>query len=1285
MGSPLDLMYERKDDSGRVDMQVFLIPTRKDKFVHFTTHARALQILASGKLLFNPPHHKMGIDAVTAVSLVWGSYVPRVQTDHLKKLDEPLVALIFQTTTRPDYGRLDEVVWESDVVLKNPKVVSFEKGVAALQRAPYTPTPASNIYYDVLPVAIETWIERQMTTRRAAAAKYKKKKEVPKADGKGTTTVYEYSERQVQNRHRDKANRLEDLRKGLTDLRAKVRQDLKSKDAKTRMTALAVALIDETYERVGNEGSAEDGHYGVTGWLKSHVMMSGSKATIKYVGKSGVKQEKSVTTPAVLSVLREALQDKKATDPVFELEDFTIKSSHVNTYLKEFDITAKDLRGLHANQEMQRCLKQVRKDGPKLPTDPKEREKLLKDEFLEALEEVADIVGHESATLRKQYLVPGMEEDFMDDGKVNNSLKKSSRQKTAIIHIDNAYPNPKGSGHLEGEDGLLSSLTDMEKVLVRDMIRSGDSIFHIGDFYYFRGYDVRSDVVEEILWSGYLSEDENNPGVIKISDSLEAKLALYRTATKSKSEKEDEHADDQVKREPVSKPSRTDKRKRRMTDDDPDMVDAGGAGKDPDLSLNYKGVTAKAKDRSPGEVWQTGGGWWAMNPAGEKHGFYGPNAKDEAKEWSDAHPEDGEEGEEEPETSSGKEDASEQTPEGDADVEESDAGEGEQSSPSEDEGDTAKDTSPREDGVKEKSKKNGDEDGPPVLSPLEQTKKILLDLEKKPNTLGDLLDDPRKISELYEKTDLNQLAPAEREEFELLTRFVCAEKPPKELAPLSRLADKFILHQRKRKNYGAMKKQIASDPTPMGIVGGTDSMPDVEFAEYAALVDPAMAPLRKAFGRDEDGVPVLHPNQAKWLRDFSTSLLGHMDVLTDEIDDELRDKLTDEIEDLTEHLRKHMGSNDGEANQAGDDTALALAVKILEADKPKLDKKLKIKLEQAVQQKDARLLHAEVAPELLKKRKASLSTLFPGDSRREHTHARASCSVFQPINGRGFHMTTKKTAAKALALTAMIDRVASMIEATPGLDKRVTADFARKCDIISDIIEREAGVVRDATGKLANFDPEEIGREVDGLWEGDSDEDFMDDEFTQQENRELSDRFEDGDLDPPKTNLGPRSPEPGRQASLVATLDRLSKKASEADQDIHALSRHADDLKVCAKQLSKSNLDSAKSLSAPILRLVTALGDAQDQIIEAQADGRGGLLSIPVMETLSALNDAAPHLRDVTDRVLAARADSSPTTLVQLEELMSRDGGKYTRLAEITAKIVADQSKAMATLLKAAE
>jgi hypothetical protein len=96
----------------------------------------------------------------------------------------------------------------------------------------------------------------------------------------------------------------------------------------------------------------------------------------------------------------------------------------VNDYLREFDVTAKDLRGFHANREVQERLRAIRRDGPDLPRPRKERDAILKREFKEALEAAAKAVGHEPSTLRNQYLVPWLEDAYMKDGTVIDRLDK---------------------------------------------------------------------------------------------------------------------------------------------------------------------------------------------------------------------------------------------------------------------------------------------------------------------------------------------------------------------------------------------------------------------------------------------------------------------------------------------------------------------------------------------------------------------------------------------------------------------------------------------------------------------------------------------------------------------------------------------------------------------------------------------------------------------------------------------------------------------------------------------
>ena len=254
------------------------------------------------------------------------------------------------------------------------------------------------------------------------ASKFQNKKEVPKAKGKGTTTVYEYSDKQVQHRNREKAKRIEKLRGQMDRLRTQYKKDLKAADDSTRASALIVALMDVTYARIGNENSASAGHFGVTGWKVKHITFSGPKATIKYTGKSGVDHAKEVTDAGVVSALRAATKGKGPGDVICDAA-----AEDANIYLKPFGVSAKDLRGLHANQEMIDRLKAVRSKGGKLPADPDDRKKKLKAEFDDALQQSAGAVGHEPSTLRSQYLVPGLEDEFMSKGSVKTKLSYETK------------------------------------------------------------------------------------------------------------------------------------------------------------------------------------------------------------------------------------------------------------------------------------------------------------------------------------------------------------------------------------------------------------------------------------------------------------------------------------------------------------------------------------------------------------------------------------------------------------------------------------------------------------------------------------------------------------------------------------------------------------------------------------------------------------------------------------------------------------------------------------------
>ena len=219
-------------------------------------------------------------------------------------------------------------------------------------------------------------------------------------------------------RRRKKTVSLGNMADKIRGLRQKVTKDMKSDDEKTKITATAIAIMDCTAERVGNDASAKEGHVGVTGFKKKNVSVSGNKVTLKYVGKSGVEHEKTFTNENIAKVLKECLKRAKGpNDFVLTTPDgYKVKADRINRYLKEYDVTAKDIRGYAANHMVIQALK-----GRNVSKEESERKKVMS----EVLQAVAEAVGHGKGTLRTHYLLPDVEDEYVKRGKIP-SIKKAS-------------------------------------------------------------------------------------------------------------------------------------------------------------------------------------------------------------------------------------------------------------------------------------------------------------------------------------------------------------------------------------------------------------------------------------------------------------------------------------------------------------------------------------------------------------------------------------------------------------------------------------------------------------------------------------------------------------------------------------------------------------------------------------------------------------------------------------------------------------------------------------------
>lgn len=214
----------------------------------------------------------------------------------------------------------------------------------------------------------------------------------------------------IEKRWDSKRESIYNLRDKIDRLKRKVRSDLYSSDDKTRLTALVVRIMMQTSERVGNSESAKNGHFGVTEFKRKHVDVEGNKVILTYKGKSGVEHEKSFTDEASAQMVRDLIaRGKSPNTQLFVTQGgFQIKADKVNRYLRAFDAKSKDLRGFNANRMMYQELK-----GLKVK-DEKERKTV----FNAALRKVAQKIGHGPATLRKQYLLPEIEEQFYAKGSI---------------------------------------------------------------------------------------------------------------------------------------------------------------------------------------------------------------------------------------------------------------------------------------------------------------------------------------------------------------------------------------------------------------------------------------------------------------------------------------------------------------------------------------------------------------------------------------------------------------------------------------------------------------------------------------------------------------------------------------------------------------------------------------------------------------------------------------------------------------------------------------------------
>jgi DNA topoisomerase-1 len=222
---------------------------------------------------------------------------------------------------------------------------------------------------------------------------------------------YLYHPRWQEAANLEKFARLGDFGRALPSIRRKLQARLRgNKLTRERVLAGMVAVLDATSIRVGHEEYVKANHsYGLTTLRNRHLGFRKGAAVLRFMGKSGVRQELEVTAKQCVRLIKQCHQLPGA--HVFQYldeadEQHTATAAEVNDFLHDLSgapFTAKDFRNWAASVLVIGTLyEQVAEERPV------ERKRNVR----EAVKEAAELLGNTQATTRKFYVHPRIIESY---------------------------------------------------------------------------------------------------------------------------------------------------------------------------------------------------------------------------------------------------------------------------------------------------------------------------------------------------------------------------------------------------------------------------------------------------------------------------------------------------------------------------------------------------------------------------------------------------------------------------------------------------------------------------------------------------------------------------------------------------------------------------------------------------------------------------------------------------------------------------------------------------------
>lgn len=233
-----------------------------------------------------------------------------------------------------------------------------------------------------------------------------------------------------------KFDRMLPVGKQLPRLRKHIEADLNQRGLpRTRVVALALAVLDQCLIRVGNDRyTRQNGSFGLTTITNEHADIANHEVQLSFVAKGGQPAEVALKDQRLANLIAKCQELGGQSLFTYRTEAgdvASVRSEDINMYLSRATgivITAKDLRTWGASALL------TEKLGPVGESERPEQE------VLEAVDEVAEALGNSRTVARSSYVHPAISEAFTENrlGPIWASSRSSrwlSRGESTLIKL----------------------------------------------------------------------------------------------------------------------------------------------------------------------------------------------------------------------------------------------------------------------------------------------------------------------------------------------------------------------------------------------------------------------------------------------------------------------------------------------------------------------------------------------------------------------------------------------------------------------------------------------------------------------------------------------------------------------------------------------------------------------------------------------------------------------------------------------------------------------------------